>query len=143
MLKFTTNRNLYNVGTRVIIMSNVNKRELRVRTWKTDGGMLFMSIFLVIMIPWMWIENYTNIDLELIVITVVLLISVGWATYMYNRGYVVKKIFPLEPEERLKIIEKNIISGIDCHYYDSKIEGSEETLRAEIRTVLLKLAEEY
>ena len=124
-------------------MSNINKQELSARTWKTDGGMLIGSILCGIMIPWMWFRNYANIDLELILVTGGLLIAAAWFIYMYKRGYVVKRIFPLEPEKRLKIIEKNIISGIDCHYYDSKIEGSEETLRAEIRTVLLKLAEEY
>ena len=143
MLNFTTNRNLFNVETRVLNMSNVNKRELYVRTWKTDGGMLIGSILCGIMIPWMWFRNYANIDLELMLVTGGLLILAVWFIYMYKRGYVVKRIFPLEPEKRLKIIEKNIISGIKFnHYYDSKIEGSEETLRGEIKTVLLKLAQE-
>lgn len=125
-------------------MSNINKQKLYAYTWKDNIAMLIFSIICLAAILFMWIKNYTNINLELLWVTGGFLCFGMVCAYLYRRGYPIKKLFPLDPEKRQKIIEENIIGRIKYnHFYDAKIEGSEETLRKEIKTILVKLAEEY
>ena len=125
-------------------MSNINKYELRPWTWKSNISLMVIIVMLTSINLVLWFNGFGDTSLlTKIVLTTFTILYGWWISDIFRERYPSKKKFNQLRDEREKIIEEDIIGSIALSRFNPKINGSEDVLRNDVKTVLAKLAEEY
>ena len=115
--------------------------EFTTHSWKSKLSDLFMGLTCFIVLPFFIFDGDMTLVQKLIFGPSFLGFGILW-TYLYFRDLLRTEFKPHSKEERMAEIKKDLLNEIKRYYIRPKIEGSEEDLKMNMKTVLTELASE-
>ena len=121
-------------------MSNVNKTEFDVFTWKTKMSDLVMGLCNLVLFIFILFG-----DMEIVQKAILVLIFFGFGSFwtIYYFKDLLRTKYKKNTEERRMELKKDLSSVLGRYIVRPRVEGSEEESRMNVKLVLAELAEEY